>query len=136
MSLPFYKDVMTEEKKRLKLAKNVRIKHSSDFKRLREKGQRIVCGCLILNWIALPQGAQSKIGVVTSRRLGSPVVRNRCRRLLREVFRLHQHDLVQPAEIVLVARDSIRDLKFQDVERDYLKALKKVGLLKNTDKLT
>ncbi|MGC8888033.1 MAG: ribonuclease P protein component [Verrucomicrobiia bacterium] len=122
---------MTEGKKRLKLPKSIRLKHSSDFKRLREKGQRIVCGCLILNWIALPEGSQSKIGVVTSRRLGSPVERNRCRRLLREVFRVHQHDLVQPAEIVLVARDSIKGLKFQDVEQDFLKALKKAGLLRN-----
>lgn len=125
---------MNEGKKSLKLPKSSRLKHSSDFKRLREKGQRVICGCLVLNWNTLPEGSQSKIGVVTSRKLGSPVIRNRCRRLLREVYRIHQNDLAQPAEIVLVARDPIKNCKFADVERDFLTALEKAGLLKKGDR--
>ncbi len=85
---------------------------------------------MVLNWLVLPEGSRSKVGIVTTRKLGSPVVRNRYRRLLREVYRIHQHDLSQPVEIVLVARESIKNCKFSDIERDYLNGLQMAGLLK------
>lgn len=122
---------MTEVRKKLSLRKSCHLRHSSDFKRLRENGKRLVCGRFVFNWLPLSEGSQSKIGIVTTRRLGSSVIRNRARRLLREVYRIHQYDLTQPAEIVLVARNGIKESKFSDVERDYLKALHKACLLKD-----
>ena len=75
-------------------------------------------------------GAATRLGVITSKKIGSAVVRTRARRLLREAFRLHQHELVRPAELVLVARLSIVGKAFADVERDYLTALRRAKLLK------
>jgi ribonuclease P protein component len=57
-------------------------------------------------------------------------VRNRARRLLRESFRLHQHGLAQPVDLVLVARPSIVGKDFAQVERDFLTTLRKAGLLR------
>jgi ribonuclease P protein component len=50
--------------------------------------------------------------------------------LLRESFRLHQHDLAQAVELVLVARPSIVGKGFTDVEKDFLATLRKAGLVK------
>jgi ribonuclease P protein component len=66
---------------------------------------------------------------VTSSRIGNAVVRNRARRLLREVFRLHQHDLARPVDLVLIARPSIAGKNFSDVEQDFLATLRKTGLM-------
>jgi ribonuclease P protein component len=66
--------------------------------------------------------------VVTSKKIGGAVLRSRARRLLRESFRRHQHDLAQPVEMVLVARNSIAGKSFTEVEKDYLAALKRAGL--------
>ena len=107
-----------------------RIKQGRDFSRARTQGQRLVCGCLILNWISLPAASTSRLGAITSRKIGNAVVRNRARRLLREAFRLNQKRLPSPLDLVLVARASIAGKKFSDVERDYLSALKRAGLLK------
>jgi len=98
--------------------------------RVRRTGERLAQGCLIANWQKLPAGAQPRVGVVTSRKIGGAVLRTRARRLLRESFRLHQHDLAQPVDMVLVARNSIVGKAFADVERDYLLALKRAGLKK------
>jgi ribonuclease P protein component len=57
------------------------------------------------------------------------VIRNRARRLLRESFRLHQNELAGPVDLVLVARPSIAGKDFAFVERDYLTALRRAGLL-------
>src|SRR5437762_2797999 len=103
----------------------MRIKQGRDFSRVRLEGRRLVTGCLIANWRRLPEGSTPRLGVVTAGKIGDAVVRNRARRLLREVFRLHQRDLAQPVDLVLVARLSIAGKGFADVEKDFLTTLRK-----------
>lgn len=113
-----------------RLGRSSRIEQSGEFARIRQQGQRIVVGCLIANWQRLPDGAKPKLGVVTSKKIGGAVQRNRARRLLRESFRQHQFELAQPVEIILIARNSIAGRALAEVEKDYLTALRRAGLLK------
>ncbi len=114
------------------LGRAQRLPQARDFARVRAAGQRLVHGCLIANWVKLPAGSGSRVGVVTSKRIGNAVVRNRARRLLREAFRQHQHDLQSAVDLVLVARNSIAGRKLAEVEKDFLTTLRRAGLLKNT----
>ncbi|PWU17952.1 MAG: ribonuclease P protein component [Verrucomicrobia bacterium] len=115
---------------RLRFGADMRLKQGRDFARLRQQGQRLAMGCLVANWQRMPEHATSRLGVVTSGKIGGAVVRTRARRLLREVFRLHQHDLAGPVDLVLVARQSIVDKGLAEVEKDFLTTLRKAGLLK------
>jgi ribonuclease P protein component len=92
-----------ETPKRLRLNRASRLGQNRDFMRVRQQGERLALGCLIANWHRLPDGASPRLGVVTSRKIGGAVERSRARRLLRESFRQHQHELSQPVELVLVA---------------------------------
>jgi len=121
---------MHETSPRLRFGRAARIKQGRDFDRLRRAGQRLAQGCLVANWQALAPGAASRLGVISSGKIGGAVVRNRARRLLRECFRLHQHDLAKPVDLVLVARPSIAGKGLAEVERDFLTTLRKAGLLK------
>jgi ribonuclease P protein component len=114
----------------LKFGRAARIKQGRDFARVRQNGGRLALGCLIANWQRLEPGKTSRLGVITSSKVGNAVVRNRARRLLRESFRLHQHDLAGPVDLVLVARGSIVGKSFESVERDFLTTLRKAGLLR------
>ena len=115
---------------RLGFGREQRIKQSRDFARARAQGERLAQGSLVANWLKLGAGSATRLGVVTSKKIGGAVERNRARRLLREVFRLHQHDLRQPVDLVLVARPSIAGKEFAGVEKDFMTALQKAGLLK------
>jgi ribonuclease P protein component len=116
--------------KPLRLSRATRVTQSRDFLRIRQQGERLAQGCLVANWNKLPDGASPKLGVVTSKKIGGAVQRVRARRLLRESFRLHQHEFTQPIELILVARNSIAGKKFADVEKDFLSTLRRAGLLK------
>ena len=109
--------------------KSSRIQASADFRANRENGQRLAKGCLLANWQTLPPESPSRLGVVTSRRIGKATVRNQARRMMRECFRLHRQELLEPVDLVLVARQSIAGRGFRAVERDFLRLLKQTGLL-------
>lgn len=85
-------------------------------------------GCLIANWRRLPAGSASRLGVVTSAKIGGAVVRSRARRLLREAFRLHQREFSAPVDLVLVARQSIAKKDCAGVTKDLLAALRRAGV--------
>jgi ribonuclease P protein component len=116
---------------RQRLGRDSRLGQNRDFMRMRQQGERLALGCLIANWHRLPDGTSPKLGVVTSKRIGNAVARSRARRLLRESFRLHQHELSQPVELVLVARNSIAGCDFAGVEKDFLAVLRRASLLKD-----
>ncbi len=119
-----------EAPKRLRFNRASRIKQGRDFARVRDRGERLTMGCLIANWHRLPAESASRLGVITSRRVGGAVVRNRARRLLREAFRLHRNSLSAAVDLVLVARPSIAGKDFAGVEKDFLTTLRKANLLK------
>lgn len=121
---------MGQPGQRLGLGRAARIKQGRDFARVRQEGERLPIGCLIGNWRRLGPGEASRVGVVTSVRVGQAVERNRARRLLREVFRLHQYELAQPVDLVLVARPSIAGKSYSAVEKDFLTMLRKARLLR------
>ena len=117
--------------KTLGLGRERRIKQGRDFLRIRSEGKRFTCGCLIANW-ASAAGPRSRVGVITGRKMGNAVVRARARRLLREAFRVHQAELLNTVDLVLVARASIVGKGFSEVERDLLEAFRKGRLLKRS----
>jgi ribonuclease P protein component len=51
---------------------------------------------------------------------------------MREAFRLHQHELALPVDLVLVARASIVGAPFSTVVQDFLESLKRANLLKRS----
>ena len=118
---------------RLGLPRSRKIKQGRDFRRARAEGKRVSNGCLAINWFPLPAGSQTRLGVITGRKMGNAVKRARARRLLREAFRLHQMRLTQPVDLVLVARASIVGKAFAEVESDYLAGLRRARLLVETE---
>ncbi|MBM3836230.1 MAG: ribonuclease P protein component [Verrucomicrobia bacterium] len=114
----------------LRLTQGMRLRTKREFNLIRDTGHRLARGCLAANWKILEPGSTCRIGLITSRKLGKAVIRTRARRLLRETFRLHQHDFREPVAIVLIARRSIIGKTFRDVENDFVSLCRQANLLK------
>ena len=72
----------------------------------------------------------NRIGVTVSKKLGKAVVRNRVRRRLREVYRLHESRFLPGWDIVVVARGRAVDATFPELTKAYLGLAKKSGILR------
>jgi len=75
----------------------------------------------------------NRVGITVSKKLGHAVVRNRIRRRLRDIYRLHE-DRFQPGwDIVVVARSKSVGVDFTRLTGAYLHLAEKAGILLPTD---
>ena len=104
------------------------LKESHLFRRLYHKGRSAANGYLVL--YCRRNGTQeNRIGLTVSRKLGHAVVRNRVRRRLREIYRLHEADFLPGWDVVVVARSRAVTASYRSLERAYLSLARKLGLL-------
>ena len=75
----------------------------------------------------------NRVGVTVSKKLGKAVVRNRVRRRLREVYRLHESRFLPGWDIVVVARHRAVTASFPELTKAYLSLAKKSGILREEE---
>ncbi|MFC2002167.1 ribonuclease P protein component [Chloroflexota bacterium] len=90
------------------------------------RGSSWVNGLVVVK--ALPNGREfSRYGFSVGRRVGEAVVRNRVKRLLREILR---QTLLQPGwDIIFIARPPIAGRNYVDLEKSVKELLFRAGLL-------
>ncbi|MFT3786864.1 MAG: ribonuclease P protein component [Tepidisphaeraceae bacterium] len=81
------------------------LKRQSDFLRTLKNGLRETRGPIVTHAARSPEGiTKTRIGIRIGRRCGNAVLRNRIKRLLREAFRLTQHDWSAPFDLVITVQ--------------------------------
>jgi ribonuclease P protein component len=113
------------------LPKSERLQRGYQFRGAYESGRKFV-GRFVVLYMVDDSAAARALGVVTSRKIGGAVVRNRARRLLREAYRLNKQKLKTNLQIVMVARSAINGKHRQDVEADLLRLFHAAGILNET----
>ena len=58
----------------------------------------------------------ARLGIVASRKVGPAVVRNRCKRLVREAFRLHPEVFPAGIDVVIIVRPGTHLLGREELE--------------------
>ena len=77
------------------------------------------------------KSGENRVGFTVTVKLGHAVVRNRVRRRLREIYRLHESELRRGADLVVVARGRSVGAPYQRLEQDFLAACAKLALLED-----
>ena len=103
------------------------LKKNSEFRRLYAKGKSAVTPYLVV-YARLTRRSGCRVGFTVSNKLGKAVVRNRVRRRLREIYRLHETGFVPGAEMVVVARARAVGAQYRQLERAMLDACKRLGV--------
>ena len=88
---------------RLGYPKEARIRRRAEFLALQRQGRRLHTPHLVV--IRRPAtGPVSRLGVTVSKRVGNAVVRNRVKRLVRELFRHCRLNLDPPEDVLVIAK--------------------------------
>ncbi|MCD6579032.1 ribonuclease P protein component [bacterium] len=65
-----------------------------------------------------------KIGFIVSKKKRNGVQRNKLRRQIKEVFRLHQHD-IKNVSLTVGVKNGVKSLEYSLIEQDFLNILKR-----------
>jgi len=110
---------------RYSLSPAERIKDRRDFSRIFRLGSRVRApGFTIV--FAPNQLGYSRIGISAGRRFGRAVQRNRAKRIFRELFRLHKHDLPRGVDYIFLPSKELFSRGWTRLEEDLMKAAERV----------
>jgi ribonuclease P protein component len=109
--------------------KSRRLTRSADFERVKKEGRAERGRMLILSVLPAQDRHHLRAGFVTSKRIGSAVVRNRVRRKLREIVRKHQPDVRENLWIVTIARPPAAGATSRELEDEWLRLAKRAFIL-------
>ena len=89
-----------------------RLRSGGDFRRVRREGRARAAGAFISLAAPRPAGpeGESRVGIVTSKRVGDAVTRNRIKRRIRERMRLRYGQVRTGWDIVIIVRAPLVDL--------------------------
>ncbi len=98
-----------------------RIRRRAEFQRVYEKGYRSH-GRLSTIFLLANGGLTGRLGVAATRKLGGAVVRNRAKRLIREVFRRNK---IAGFDVVVVPKRELLDATLTALETEFRQTIER-----------
>jgi ribonuclease P protein component len=102
--------------------KAARLRQRKEFLVLQREGRRQHTAHLVV-LKRLSSRPISRLGITVSKRIGNAVVRNRVKRLLREVFRRHRRDLAPPVDLLIIAKPGADNLTYAQAATEFARIL-------------
>lgn len=100
-----------------------------EFALARKEGRVAQGKYLRLSAVKGPEGDASRFGIITSRRVGGAVTRNRVRRRLREICRLHRESAAPGWLVVIVAKSQAAETTFEALREEWLLLTRRLSIL-------
>ena len=111
------------------MKKTVPLNKNHLFRRVYSRGKSASDSRLAL-YVRRNGQRENRLGLTVSTKVGHAVVRNRIRRRLREIYRLHEDRLAAGCDVVVAARTRAAFSDYHQLEKSFLKLADKLALLK------
>ena len=108
--------------KRARFTSSMRLLRHADFERVYKQGRRHFAACMTVFYRAREQGEGPRVGFTVGKVLGGAVERNRMKRRLREVVRLHWPGVRIPVDIVINPKKSLLKVEFSELGNEISRA--------------
>lgn len=121
--------------KKFGFSKAERLTKDKEFRRVFKKGKSFANNNLVIYVYQrdFSEGKQARLGLVLSRKLGKAVKRNKLKRRLREIFRLHKYLLKPELDIIFLPQPKAILSDYQDLEKSILNLFRKGKLFTDTN---
>jgi ribonuclease P protein component len=101
-----------------------RLTRSEDFKRVRRSGKSYAHPLVVLI-VQKSDQPRVRVGVAAGRTVGTAVIRNRTKRLLREAMRILIPNIASGLDLILIARPGLISASLEDTRQALLNLLKR-----------
>ncbi len=91
------------------------LKKNQDFKNVYRRGKSYANKYLVM-YVLPNQTEGNRLGISVSKKVGNSVIRHHLTRLVRESYRLHEDMFNSGLDIVVIARQSAKDISYHEVE--------------------
>jgi ribonuclease P protein component len=108
-----------------------RIVDGKRFKLIYSKGKKFVSQSFVLYIYNDPEIEDRRLGITVSKKIGKSVVRNRAKRLLRELFRNNKTFFPEHVDVVMVARHDVVRKSYTELEKELLSNFKSLFSAEN-----
>jgi len=112
---------------------SVSMKKNHEFRRLYAKGKSVATPSLVV-YFRRTNRDYNQLGLTVSTKIGNAVCRNRVRRRLKEIYRLNEPRVQKGLDMVVVARQKSRYVSYAELEKSYLFACSRLGVLSDLPK--
>lgn len=116
-----------------RVQKELRLARREDFNRVYRSGKSAANQQFVVYYMPQPHIERFRLGVSVSKKLGSAVVRNRLRRVMKEIVRLNADRIRPQHDLVIIARKPVVDMEYKEIEKSLLHVLKRASLLQKAD---
>lgn len=108
--------------------KSRRLSLSSEFLLVKKKGESFKGRFLVLGVLPESGAGDWRLGIVTTRKIGGAVARNRVRRRFRELARLELPRGEKGVWLVAVARRAAVDAPWDELRKEWRRLMRRAGL--------
>ncbi len=112
--------------------RKLRLRKREDFNTVYRYGKSFANSQFVVYWRKRAPTGTFRMGVSASSKLGGAVVRNRLRRMVKEIVRLNAAKLQEDIDLVLIVRKPALSMAYKEMEGSILHVLRKAGLTKGS----
>lgn len=116
------------------MEKKYRLAKREDFNKVYRYGKSMANHQFVLYYLPLPGNDDFRLGVSVSKKVGNAVVRNRLRRMMKEIVRLKKENMATHYDYILIARKPAAEMSYQEMEKSIFHVIRKAGLWKKVAK--
>lgn len=113
----------------MRLPATRRLRRHGEFARVRERGAGQKGRFIVLSVLHLDDGSPWRCGLITSRKSGGAVQRNRIRRRLREIIRAHGAQIPDGIWLVIIARYNAAQATMDELNQDWTRTATRAGII-------
>ncbi|MDF2921096.1 MAG: ribonuclease protein component [Paenibacillaceae bacterium] len=109
-----------------------RLTRREDFNKVYRHGKSSANHQLVVYVLNRPQSAEGagfRLGISVSKKVGNAVVRNRMRRMIKEIVRLNADKLLPRKDMILIVRKPAVEMEYAELEKSVLHVLKRADIL-------
>jgi ribonuclease P protein component len=114
---------------RLRFPKSARLFRASEFQRMKREGVSFHGKFIVLSVLKNIPTPEVRVGLITSRRVGGAVVRNRVRRRLREIIRAAVPQIHPGTWVTLIARQTAAAASWQNLAAEWQQLARRSSIL-------